>query len=422
VALISFVIPAFNQDSYVSRAIDSALAQSHTPVEVIVVDDGSTDGTAKVLSTYKERPNVTLIRQPNAGLSAARNRGLASSRGEFICFLDADDYLAPAFAAKLQTPLLEDPGVAFAYCDLQRVDRFGDPVDDYSVASARRTLNGDLFESLIIGGYFTPNTVLLRRPVLDALGGFDLELGGHADYDLWLRIAGAGHRAAFVSERLAFYRMHPASMSQDADHMRQTRVLALDKATRRSPARMAAALSAVQDLAVDLHAANGWLNSQWHQALRTIEAGTHDHVWSLIEHIAEARPSDRSQHKFGIWDVTIGDVMRKSVFLHPPGTLEVAVPHMQAGRLMTAVAIHPDAWLKRDAGICQFSVLVDGRVSASAVLDPAHNENDRRWVELVVDVPAATSGHHSIMLETRAVGVDWYCHALFRDVTFGWTS
>jgi GT2 family glycosyltransferase len=422
VALISFVIPAFNQDTYVSRAIDSALAQSHTPVEVIVVDDGSTDGTAQVLAEYKERPNVTIIRQANAGLPAARNRGLASSRGEFVCFLDADDYLAPTFAAKLRAPLIEDGTLGFAYCDVQRVDRFDAQVDDYSVSSARRKVNGDIFESLIIGGYFTPNTVLVRRSVLDTLGGFDLDLGGNADYDMWLRIIGVGHRAAYVGERLAFYRIHPDSMSTNADHMRETRVKALDKAARRTPAHVATALASVQDLAVDLHAANGWLNSQWSQALRTMEAGTHDQAWSLIEHIGDARPTDRSPHKFGIWDVTIGSSMRKTIFLHPPATLEVAIPHAEAGRLTTAVAFHPDTWAKREAGVCQFSVIVDGRVSASAVIDPAHNEHDRRWVELSLDVPASASGHHALTLETRAVGVDWYCHALFRDVTFGWTT
>ena len=235
-ALISFVIPAFNMDGFVARAIDSALAQSHTPVEVIVVDDGSTDGTAAVLADYNERPNVTIIRQANAGLPAARNRGLASSRGDFVCFLDADDYLAPAFAAWLRAALGEDPKAGFAYSDVQRVDRFGELADGYSVAAARRTLNGDILESLLIGGYFTPNSVLVRRSVLDALGGFDLELGGHADYEMWLRIIVSGHRAAFVGERLAFYRMHAGSMSQDADHMRETRTLALDKT---GPARAA---------------------------------------------------------------------------------------------------------------------------------------------------------------------------------------
>ena len=235
-ALISFVIPAFNMDGFVARAIDSALAQTHTPVEVIVIDDGSTDDTPKALASYRERPNVTLIRQTNAGLSAARNRGLASSRGELVCFLDADDFLAPTFAAKLRAALGEDPKAGFAYSDVQRVDRFGERADDYSVATARRTVHGDIFDSLILGGYFTPNCVLVRRSVLDAVGPFDPELGGHADYEMWLRIVAAGYRAAFVSERLAYYRLHPGSMSQDVDHMRATRILALERVARRTPA------------------------------------------------------------------------------------------------------------------------------------------------------------------------------------------
>jgi GT2 family glycosyltransferase len=418
-ALISFVIPAFNQDAFLSRAIDSALAQSHTPVEVIVVDDGSTDGTATVLADYKERPNVTIIRQANAGLPAARNRGLASSRGEFVCFLDADDYLAPAFAARLRAPLVEDPRVGFAYSDVQRVDRLGEIADAFSVAESRRTLNGDILESLLIGGYFTPNSVLVRRAVLDALGGFDLELGGHADYEMWLRIIVSGHRAAFVGERLAFYRMHAGSMSQDTEHMRETRTLALDKTARRAPARLAAALSAVQEMAVDLHAANAWLNGQWNQALRKLEAPAADQSWSLLDHVSEARLTDGKPDRFAVWDVTMNGVARRAVFLHPTAALEMTIPTDAAGRLTTAVGIHPDAWVKREAGSCQFSVIVDGRVCASVVLDPARNEHDRRWVELAVDVPA-TGSHHTVVLETKWVGSHWFCWALYRDVTFSW--
>ena len=417
-ALISFVIPVFNQDSYVSRAIDSALGQSHTPVEVIVVDDGSTDDTAKVLAEYKERPNVTLIRQAHTGVAAARNRGFASSRGEFVCFLDGDDYLAPTFAARLRALLVDDPRAGFAYSDIQRVDRFGERVDALSVVASRATVGGDILESLLLGPYFTAGSVLVRRSVLDAVGGFDLAFGGHADYELWLRIIAGGHSAAFAPERLAHDRLRPGSMSHDVEAMRVSRVSALAHVAARWPERLSTALAGVQDSATDLLATNARLSGHASGSVVTSDAGGPPGAWSLIEHIHEARPADRSPHRFAIWNITVADFSGKAIFLHPANTLEATVPTAAAGRLTTAVTLHPEAWSKRDAGICEFSVLVDGRLSASAVLDPAHHEPDRRWVDLALDVPASATDHHLVTIGTRAVGVDWYCHALFRDVVF----
>ena len=93
--LVSVVIPCFNQARFLGAAIASALAQTHTPVEVVVVDDGSTDDTAAVTARF---PGVRYVRQENAGLSAARNTGLGKSRGAYLAFLDADDVLLPRAA------------------------------------------------------------------------------------------------------------------------------------------------------------------------------------------------------------------------------------------------------------------------------------------------------------------------------------
>jgi len=355
VALISFVIPAFNQARYVRQAIESALAQTHTPVEVIVVDDGSTDGTARALAEYRERSNVTIIRQPNAGVAAARNRGLAGSRGEFVCFLDADDYVAPTFAATLSVALIDDASVGFAYSDVTRVDQFEAPVDDYSVGAARRTVNGDIFESLVIGGYFTPNCALVRRSVLDAVGHFDLDLGGHADYDLWLRITGAGHAAVHISERLAFYRMHGQSMSHDTDQMRDTRIRTLDKAARQMPARLAPALAQLQDVAADFHVANTWLNGQWNHALRALEAerrapasldsvrtavvfgsGDHGHHAIRLARTCGWTVAWIVDNNPGMWDQTAHDLPVRSPASLTSGGFDVVIVASLAGKAAIA--------------------------------------------------------------------------------------
>jgi hypothetical protein len=114
--------------------------------------------------------------------------------------------------------------------------------DDYSVAGARRALNGDILPSLLVGGYFTPHTVLVPRAVLDKVGLFDETLGGTADTELWMRIVCENYTALFVPEKLAFYRLHEANMSQNTLHMRATHQRALDAITTRYPHRVAAAL------------------------------------------------------------------------------------------------------------------------------------------------------------------------------------
>jgi glycosyltransferase involved in cell wall biosynthesis len=103
---ISIIIPAFNQARFLGQAIESALGQAGAEVEVIVVDDGSTDDTPSVIARYQTAPGFKSIRQPNAGLPAARNRGLAEATGEYLCFLDSDDYFAPEKCNR-QAALLE---------------------------------------------------------------------------------------------------------------------------------------------------------------------------------------------------------------------------------------------------------------------------------------------------------------------------
>src|SRR5262245_63306392 len=110
---ISVIVPCYNLGEYLSEAVDSVLAQSRQDFEVIVVDDGSTDpATIEILSSFS-RPKTRVLRAPHAGLAAARNRGIASSSGEYLCALDADDRLAPAFLEKTSAVLDADPSATF---------------------------------------------------------------------------------------------------------------------------------------------------------------------------------------------------------------------------------------------------------------------------------------------------------------------
>jgi GT2 family glycosyltransferase len=416
--LVSIVIPAYNQARYLAQAVDSALAQTHAATEVIVVNDGSTDDTAGVLQQYAGDPRVTAITQENRGLPGARNRGLAAARGSFVVFLDSDDYLAPAHVATLVAPLLEDARLGMTYCDIVTVDPEGRPVGDFSVASARTILSGDIFDSLVIGGYFPPHTVVVRKAALDRVGGFDPALGGHADLEMWLRLAASGHPALFVSERLAHYRTSPDSMSRDTEHMRASRIAALERIALAYPARFAAAVSAVQELNTDLHAANVWLKEQWAPVVRRLDAAQGAHVYSLVDHFGDAQRVGGREDQAAVWDVTIDSALARSIYLHPASELRWTVPIAGPGRLVGAVAMHPDVWTNPETGVVDFRISVDGTAGFSAVLDVVKRPADRRWLEFSFEVPAAANGPHEVSLATRALGRDWFCWALIRNPQF----
>lgn len=248
-ALVSIIIPCYNQARFVGGALDSALAQDYDAVEVLLVDDGSTDDLPARLAPYRNHPRLTVISRENRGLPAARNRGIRASRGDYLKFLDADDWLAPSAVSQQAAVFAAEPPenstLGLVYCDLMRVDAAGKPLDNYSVGHARRVLDGDILPSLLVGGYFTPHTALVPRRVLDHVGLFDETLGGTADTELWMRIVCEGYTARFVPEKLAYYRLHDANMSRNLPHMRDTHQRALDAITTRYPRRVAAALDAL---------------------------------------------------------------------------------------------------------------------------------------------------------------------------------
>jgi hypothetical protein len=209
---VSVIIPTFNHARFVACAVESALAQAYVDREVVVVDDGSTDDTWAVLRPYAT--DVTLIRQENAGVSAARNAGLQMARGEYLLFLDADDIMAPHQLAR-QVPLLDAlPDAGLVYCSYQHVAADGRRV----LHLVRPCAGADPLADLLCRRLaFPPGAALLRRTCLEAVGPFDVALSGAADTDLWARLALAGYRFVHVDEPLFQYRVVPGSMSNQID-------------------------------------------------------------------------------------------------------------------------------------------------------------------------------------------------------------
>ncbi|HZT44223.1 MAG TPA: glycosyltransferase [Chthonomonadaceae bacterium] len=213
-SLVSIIIPCYNQGPLLAEAIESALAQTYPQIEVIVVDDGSTDNTSLIARRYRDR--IHYLYQPNAGLSAARNAGLAIARGVYVNFLDSDDRLLPDKIAQ-QVPLLdEDPALGLVYCrhfltDAQGIRR---------PAEALEAHRGEVYHALRRGNFLAVHTALVRRACVEEAGGFDPKLRSLEDWNLWLRIA-RRYRFDFVDAPLVEYRDLGDSMSKN--HLRMAK-------------------------------------------------------------------------------------------------------------------------------------------------------------------------------------------------------
>jgi glycosyltransferase involved in cell wall biosynthesis len=185
--LVSTVIPTFNRRALVCESIDSALAQTYERQEIIVIDDGSTDGTAQLLSErYGNR--IRYQSQANAGVSSARNRGIELAAGEFIAFLDSDDSWEQDKLARQVALLRARQDLGMVLTDVRRIDSHGQPID---VLRRRRVIpyDGNVLVYLLRDPTFVPSSALLRRTTVDALGGFDTSLHTAEDIEFHLRIA-----------------------------------------------------------------------------------------------------------------------------------------------------------------------------------------------------------------------------------------
>lgn len=203
-ARVSAIIPVYNGAATIAEAIDSALAQTYSGLEVIVVNDGSTDATAEVLRRYEGR--VKVIERPNGGIAAARNTGVEAASGEYLAFLDCDDIWAPQMVERAVTALDADPACVLAYANCAVIDS-----DGHDLRSALIGTGVDhaptLDEMLSRLWPIMPSAVVMRRATFDACGGFPEEFRsyGFEDVIFWLRAReeGAFH---YLSECLVKWR------------------------------------------------------------------------------------------------------------------------------------------------------------------------------------------------------------------------
>jgi glycosyltransferase involved in cell wall biosynthesis len=190
---------------------------------LIVVDDGSTDQTSQIVAGIQD-PRIRVVRQPNAGLSAARNTGLRESSAPLITFLDSDYYFLPDKLEVLSNYLAEHSEIGLVVGRVKYIDEYGNSISESTRTPPRLVLPDLLFENPVcVSG------VLLRRKWLESVGVFDESLSACEDWDLWLRMAYAGCRFAWVEHIVVVYRCHPAQMTRESARMRKAILSVLDK-------------------------------------------------------------------------------------------------------------------------------------------------------------------------------------------------
>lgn len=223
---VTTIIPVHNGARYIADAIDSVLAQTVAPSEILVIDDGSTDGTAEVVRRYGER--VTGIVQKNQGVSAARNHGLQRATGEFVAFLDADDVwhkrkLELQLEALARHPELGLIGAGTFDWPTDKVPELGASPGAVDIVD---------WDRLILRNLFVTSAVMVRRHVFASAGEFDATLHGPEDHDMWLRITEIAP-SANLRLPLTGYRDAAGSLSKRAEPMKKGMKRILEKVGER---------------------------------------------------------------------------------------------------------------------------------------------------------------------------------------------
>ena len=214
----SVVIPLYNKAPYVTKAIQSVLSQSFADYELIVVDDGSSDASAVTASKAIEgHLNCRLVQQENAGVSMARNNGVAASRGEYLCFLDADDWWDPHFLEEMSKLIKEFPeagiyGTGYTIVNEAKQKTRVAPVG-VEAGFEKGYINYCQVYARTMAMPLTSISVAIPRLVFDEIKGFNTQLKMAEDFDLWIRIV-IKHKVAFLNQPLAFY-------NQDVDARRR---------------------------------------------------------------------------------------------------------------------------------------------------------------------------------------------------------
>lgn len=239
--VVSVIIPAYNAELYIRQTLESVLSQTYQNIEILVVDDGSQDGTAEIAESFVQRDSrVHLLKQANAGVAAARNLAIAHSQGEYIAPIDADDIWYPQKLEKqVQCMLQSGPEVGLVYTWSTHIDEAGLIIGKSKLEWANIP-EGLIYPILIYCNFLdNASNPLIRRSCIDQVGGFNPELRaqnaqGCEDWDLYLRIAD-GYEFRAIPEFLVGYRQLLGSMASNCRAMAKSYELVMTEVQARHP-------------------------------------------------------------------------------------------------------------------------------------------------------------------------------------------
>jgi glycosyltransferase involved in cell wall biosynthesis len=228
--LISIIIPIYNGEKTIRETILSVLNQTFTDIEVLVINDGSTDSTLETISNITD-PRLKVVSFPNAGLSASRNRGIKLASGEFISFIDADDLWTPDKLESQFNALNKTPETGVAYSWTNWIDESGQII----YGGGNHLFSGDVYTHLFLGDFIEGGSnVLIRRSALDEIGGFNETIQYSEDWEMWLRLA-TKYEFVSVPKPQILYRISSGSMSSNVLGMEAASLAIIQQAIAQSP-------------------------------------------------------------------------------------------------------------------------------------------------------------------------------------------
>jgi glycosyltransferase involved in cell wall biosynthesis len=211
---VSVTMPVLNGERYIAEAIESIAAQSYRNVELVVVDDGSTDGTRDVVERFRGRLDIRYVHHARPlGIAPSMNDGVRNSSGDLIAFLDHDDAWMPDFLETQVSYLEQHPDVGMVHSDFRTTDVNGSVIEDsVALRRNRKRPSGHVFPQLFMDSFIVGNSVLIRRECFERLGMFDESLRW-GDYHMWMRIA-RHYKVDYVPKVLTSYRQHPTQSTR----------------------------------------------------------------------------------------------------------------------------------------------------------------------------------------------------------------
>lgn len=224
--LVSVIIPSYNQANFVKSAIESVLNQSYRQIEIIVVNDGSTDNTLDVIKKITTKEKISIVTTRNRGLAAARNTGLEQAAGNFVAFLDSDDLYLPHKLSLHIDFLLSHPDIDISYSETRYFNN--KPEDAFSIGK-RPQIEGDPFSKLIRGNFIPSNAFVVKTDMIRKIGGYDPSLRAHEDWDMLLRLSLSGAQFGYINAVTNLVRIHASNMTKQRRRMVESEIIVINK-------------------------------------------------------------------------------------------------------------------------------------------------------------------------------------------------